>query len=784
MNRNNVFRETLVFFVVVLFFCVSISPCINAVVDDDKDFGEEFVVDSEFAMVRVFPLGVNRFRAKEIVLSVEEVRGFQDCFYNLINSDPFSVETSLLKSEFFGFLEDKGLFLDNQFLYHFFDSSLNRKNVVLHPSQTSDDHNATLLLCSMLGAGWGFIFPPVLFPRPRFVMQWRGFYEDSSVSAIAEMHTGRGVIARGAQVGTSFGFIGVGFAFALPGAPAQFGFVGYSLLTRIQAYRVNWYYANFPPIVTDESPGNGSLGVSLSLSHLSFSLKDFDHDKMSYNVTTFPDIGSGSGVSVSDGSFSVPVHGLEGSTEYHWQVEVSDGFDTTLEDFWFRTEATAPVVSNPFPVDGGVDVSVNLSELSFSLMEPQGDLMDFSVETVPDIGSGSGTGVVNGTYSVSVGGLKSMTDYVWFVNVTDGVFWAHRVFHFQTEVVVFFDPFLEGWQYRKSVTVDHDLVAGDLLGFPVLVSVVDSDLVVHAQFDGDDVLFMDGVGVARKLFHEIEFFNGSSGELVVWVKVPVLSSGVDTVFYLYYGNPVCGSQQVPWKVWDSNYCGVWHLADFYDSTLNSNDGTNHDTDDCLGKISIAKNFTETNNNYIDIGDMPTPSNNIINTATFEAWVNPREGANSGIINKMNNGCEPDRRGYNFHLENYKMEFGVWPGTWYPDESRILAKTNDNIISYNNWQYIAATVDLSIKNIDLYYNGEETPSSISILGTPPTYFYDINLNEWFGAYRGEGFTSFYDGLIDEIRISKICRSPFWILTEYNNQNDPLSFLSFGLEETPP
>ena len=40
----------------------------------------------------------------------------------------------------------------------------------------------------------------------------------------------------------------------------------------------------------------------------------------------------------------------------------------------------------------------------------------------------------------------------------------------------------------------------------------------------------------------------------------------------------------------------------------------------------------------------------------------------------------------------------------------------------------------------------------------------------------------DGILDEIRISNTARSSDWISTEYNNQNDPSDFLSFGPEET--
>ena len=43
---------------------------------------------------------------------------------------------------------------------------------------------------------------------------------------------------------------------------------------------------------------------------------------------------------------------------------------------------------------------------------------------------------------------------------------------------------------------------------------------------------------------------------------------------------------------------------------------------------------------------------------------------------------------------------------------------------------------------------------------------------------------YIGNIDEVRISNVVRSPEWILTSYNNQNDAMSFFSFGPEETGP
>ena len=100
------------------------------------------------------------------------------------------------------------------------------------------------------------------------------------------------------------------------------------------------------------------------------------------------------------------------------------------------------------------------------------------------------------------------------------------------------------WQYRKSITISHTQVTGDLNNFPILISITDADLAASAQPDGDDILFTDSVGSA-KLNHEIELYTSTTGQLVAWVNVPNLSSTVDTLLYMYYGNASASNQQTP-----------------------------------------------------------------------------------------------------------------------------------------------------------------------------------------------------------------------------------------------
>jgi hypothetical protein len=341
-----------------------------------------------------------------------------------------------------------------------------------------------------------------------------------------------------------------------------------------------------------------------------------------------------------------------------------------------------------------------------------------------------------------------------------------------------FDPFDQGWRYRMEIKINHNKVTGDLNNFPVLIQIINSHLGKRAQEDGDDILFTNKLGVSNKLYHEIELYDSSSGRLIAWVNVPSLSSSEDTVIYMYYGNPDCINQEYPERVWDESYCAVWHLDDLSDISNNGNDGNNHGTDIVSGKIGNARNFIESQKDYIDWGDMPEPADGTINKATFEAWIKPGD-AYYGCwpFQKANSGdFEPDRLSYVLDLGSTgKIAFYACSGTWYPDRKQIFFKTVEAHIITGSWQHIAVVVDLSSQNMDIYYNGEEKDSTKTIQGTPPAYLYNIVLPDESGRSIDEINDKYYDGDMDELKISKICRSPDWISTEYNNQNDPSSFI---------
>ena len=83
------------------------------------------------------------------------------------------------------------------------------------------------------------------------------------------------------------------------------------------------------------------------------------------------------------------------------------------------------------------------------------------------------------------------------------------------------------WAYRKQITFTSDSakIPSTQSYFPALISLSsDSDLAADAQDDGDDILFTSSDGTTQ-LDHEIEEFDGGTGQLVAWVEVPSLSTG-------------------------------------------------------------------------------------------------------------------------------------------------------------------------------------------------------------------------------------------------------------------
>lgn len=626
------------------------------------------------------------------------------------------------------------------------------------------------MFCNFVSTGEGGAFPIIILPRfipiimgplPRLFVGWA---TDSGFTSCGGLISGTGFYAGGQQRGFALGFWGIGFSIFLPPVRA-YGMFGYAVYAKTTAEHMEFYPPNNPPEITQTDPVDGQEMVPVSTSELRFSIEDKDQDLMSYNVTTYPDIGSGSAGLKPNGVYSIQLSGLDSLKTYTCYIQVNDGKDTIEKTISFTTEQATPLILNPAPFDNERDVPMNLPQLQFTLKDYQGDSMEYTVQTSPDIGSGHNTGVHDGTFTVPISGMVYGGEYHWFVNVTDGTNWARKMYSFTTGYPSPFDPFDYGWQYRKQIIIDHTQIVGDLLNFPVLLITTDSDL-IKAQADGDDILFMNNAGEAIKLPHELEAFNQGNGALQAWVNIPLLSAHEDTVFYVYYGNPTCSIQQNAEKTWDAEFWGVWHLKESsgirYDSTRYGRDsislGTMHTTS---AKIGGGEIFNDRSDNISTIVNADKMSQ-----LTMECWVafSTEE-------------ADPSTGGDVF-MNFYKNDPSVFRDddekfyVWVDGYTEEIESTH--VFRDTNWHYV--TVVATGSELLLYVDNV-------LEGSAPFAGASSDLYPFYMGDNRKG-TDYFFGTMDEVRISSCARDINWIAACYQNQNDPSGFVTFGSEEPHP
>jgi hypothetical protein len=317
------------------------------------------------------------------------------------------------------------------------------------------------------------------------------------------------------------------------------------------------------------------------------------------------------------------------------------------------------------------------------------------------------------------------------------------------------------------MTIDHTKVPGTQSNFTVLVSVTDPALKTVANGghvangNGYDIGFYADSGGSTKLKWEVEKYNGTTGNLIAWVKIPTLSSTTDTLFYLFYGDPsITTDQSDPLNTWDSNFKAVYHLGN--GTTLSATDSTGGNNGTLInsptataGKINGAAHFVSTSNQLISLanpGDFP------VRTAwTMEAWVKPSTDRNTVLMwgQTSNNGPHMVLPG------NNSWRVGFWGG----------ADVSGTGVDTSAFHHIVGTFDGS--SLRLYKDG-------SLLAGPTTASPATSTNPFATIGASSSWSSPFNGNIDEVRISSTNRSANWITAEYNNQNSPGTFITMGSE----
>jgi hypothetical protein len=178
---------------------------------------------------------------------------------------------------------------------------------------------------------------------------------------------------------------------------------------------VSIYDSSYAKIATIGSSGHPMYGMNTIT-------QDIDNDGLNELIISGPGAGN---ITAYDTLALAPTPRVRTDTPYYSERRTNAGV-------YIPKIGGKCLLNNVYPSNGATNVSVSTIALSINIKEPNGDPIDWTIETCPNIGKRQGAKESNGTKTCPISSLSPRTAYKWYVNATDGTNWKCQTFTFTT----------------------------------------------------------------------------------------------------------------------------------------------------------------------------------------------------------------------------------------------------------------------------------------------------------------------------------------------------------------
>jgi hypothetical protein len=337
-----------------------------------------------------------------------------------------------------------------------------------------------------------------------------------------------------------------------------------------------------------------------------------------------------------------------------------------------------------------------------------------------------------------------------------------------------------GYVHCRLLTVNFAQVGGSTLtNYPVVTQNSGGALTLGASRITNancyDVIFTSDSAGTTKIPWEIESCTQSSGVVVAWVKLASISASVNTLFYVSYDNSGISTAQntggnVPSNVWNSNYAGVWHIANnptitFLDSTVNANNGTTGGGGGVVaatGQMDGAGSFAGSAGDNIFL-NAAAPLQ-ITSAISLSAWIKTTSTAGEIAIGSF---------AYSGSFNGYALAISPVTAGHVSYYGGTSWATSTGTVNDGSWHLIAASVT-SGGTASMYIDGV---LSGSFANTVPNAY---TLAPSLGTSNATENGAIFIGTMDECRISNTNLPANWLAADFSNQNSSSTFLTVGSE----
>jgi hypothetical protein len=360
-----------------------------------------------------------------------------------------------------------------------------------------------------------------------------------------------------------------------------------------------------------------------------------------------------------------------------------------------------------------------------------------------------------------------------------------------------------GYSYQATFIVAGGKVPSAQSNFPVLISGTYADFKtagnggkivnICTQTVGNntipvpcDLIFTSDAGGSVRLNWEFESYNAATGAVIVWVRVPTLTSG--TVVYAWYGNAAVSMlQATPAATWNSNFMAVYHLKEnpagtapqMNDSTANFNHATTNGGmpagSQVAGEIGGSLNFSG-GSYYLTLANANNFSLEYTDSWSVSCWVKPASTPTAFYLGKQTNIAPV--RGWGLRQDaasasNLKFGFSIANNG---GSAQALGQTSASFPT-GSWYHVVATYsgNGTVAGMNLYVNGAAQTVKAALDNLGATTIVNAAAPQISGR-NGANYMS--TAVQDECRVYArgVVLSPDWIATEYNNQSNPGAFFT--------
>ncbi|MGH8557198.1 MAG: DUF2341 domain-containing protein [Methylococcales bacterium] len=321
------------------------------------------------------------------------------------------------------------------------------------------------------------------------------------------------------------------------------------------------------------------------------------------------------------------------------------------------------------------------------------------------------------------------------------------------------------WTARKELTVDASITGADinetLVDFPILVRLHTGNFGFFLDLaeQGKDIRFIGGDKLPLQ-FHieKIDVINEMS---FIWVKIPQISGGSNSEpIWMYYGNPEAVAGDNAGGTYGVNLVGVYHFGD--PLSADSTAYANHAAEATAvlepgGFIGSAARFRSADRIVLNSSVSLTLDSKT--GWSFSTWVKPEATDGESVILRTGDA-----------VASIELVIQGDAILLRANTSRGVIETTPQPIRLNTWEHLSANFNGS--QLALFVGGEEVAKTDAAL---PAISALIVL--------GAGIENrYFTGLLDEVEISNVSRTPDWIRALARSQGIDSTVLSFGGDES--